>query len=571
MAELKKKLPQEGTAECGESLSAHRPTSEPDCPMSSGGDKSRYKGNLNYEIPASQPQQNQKLVQQIFHKTMFTTRERSASASELNVPKDNMESNLNRTQSDSHSTPTIPWQRYPVQSQKRIRSPDDEGSHSKVPINKDLRQQNFNKARGIGDKTQTSNRFSALDVDIDPDDITKDSLKKSAKPPPIVLYGIDDLNQLTKFIDEVAKNNDYNYKVVSRNKLIITTKSTESYKDIIEHIRDKGLIGHTFTRKDQRCPRIVIKHLHFSTPKEAIIEAIEETGNTVKGEIVTARKKGTKQPINTFFVNILPHANNKKVKDIRYIYHQKVTIEDPIRKTTVVQCTRCQQYGHTKNNCMRPYRCVKCAGAHDTKTCTIDKNTPAICALCSGKHPASYKGCVVYKEILARKTENLQSKRTRSQHWQHKTTNPQNSTERTPKYLTQDKQTNRSQPLNKQTHVKKWHTINGTITTNSARMEKDHPVKSLNDSWKTINTNNREHESNKNQEREHIAHANLTTDNQWKSQNPLNHKENENYKEQEPNHKNFEYLVHKQAERIDKLLNQMETMMSLVMELIRKL
>lgn len=172
---------------------------------------------------------------------------------------------------------------------------------------------------------------------------------------------------------------------------------------MIEHIRSKGLIGYTFTRKDQKCMRIVIKHLHFSTPKDEIIAAIEKTGNTVQGEIVTARKPGTKEPLNTFFVNVAQHENNKFVKDIKFIYNQKVLIEDPKRKDSVVQCKRCQQYGHSKNNCMRPYRCVKCAGAHETTKCTVDRNTPAQCTLCSGCHPASYKGCQVYREVLDRK------------------------------------------------------------------------------------------------------------------------------------------------------------------------
>lgn len=55
---------------------------------------------------------------------------------------------------------------------------------------------------------------------------------------------------------------------------------------------------------------------------------------------------------------------------------------------------------------MRPYRCVKCAQAHKTSDCPKkDRNTPATCALCNGAHPANYKGCEVYKEILARKSD----------------------------------------------------------------------------------------------------------------------------------------------------------------------
>lgn len=106
-----------------------------------------------------------------------------------------------------------------------------------------------------------------------------------------------------------------------------------------------------------------------------------------------------------FFVNIEPSLNNPKVKDIEFIYHTRVKIEDPKKTNEIVQCTRCQQYGHTKNNCMRPYRCVKCAGEHKTTDCPKkDRNTPATCALCFGDHPANYKGCQVYKEIRARKT-----------------------------------------------------------------------------------------------------------------------------------------------------------------------
>lgn len=79
-------------------------------------------------------------------------------------------------------------------------------------------------------------------------------------------------------------------------------------------------------------------------------------------------------------------------------------MEDPRKSNDIPQCTRCQQYGHTKNNCMRPYRCVKCAEGHKTIDCPKkDRTTPATCTLCRGSHPANYKGCQIYKEIRARK------------------------------------------------------------------------------------------------------------------------------------------------------------------------
>ncbi|KAI5699682.1 hypothetical protein M8J76_005255 [Diaphorina citri] len=95
---------------------------------------------------------------------------------------------------------------------------------------------------------------------------------------------------------------------------------------------------------------------------------------------------------------------------MKYIYHTKVIIEPPKKKTGLVQCMRCQQYGHTKNDCMRPWRCVKCASNHKTTDCPkTDRNTPATCVLCLEEHPANFKGCSVYLEILKRKTKEHKS------------------------------------------------------------------------------------------------------------------------------------------------------------------
>ncbi|CAG4981139.1 unnamed protein product [Colias eurytheme] len=180
----------------------------------------------------------------------------------------------------------------------------------------------------------------------------------------------------------------------------------EDYKKIIKLLRDNGLIGHTFTPKEAKCYRFVIKNLHHLTPLEAIAEAVEGTNNKVRGEIINARYGPDKKPTTTFFVNIEPGANNPLVKNIKYIAQQKVKIEDHRKSKFIVQCQRCQQYGHSKNNCMRPFRCVKCGEGHKTSECKKkDRTTPAKCALCSCDHPANYKGCQIYKEIVARRNK----------------------------------------------------------------------------------------------------------------------------------------------------------------------
>lgn len=94
-----------------------------------------------------------------------------------------------------------------------------------------------------------------------------------------------------------------------------------------------------------------------------------------------------------FFVNLEPSPNNSEVKTIEYIiYHTRVVIEDSRRSKDIPQCTRCQQYGHTKNNCMHPYRCVKCVEGHKTTECPKkDRNTPATYILLWGPPSKLYR------------------------------------------------------------------------------------------------------------------------------------------------------------------------------------
>lgn len=330
---------------------------------------------------------NKVLVQQAFHPGLFITRPRSASVGcsskgvvgNSDKMERDKESKTGEIASQSKDSPTPPpWQRVPTNRNKKRKL------SSTPPL----------------EETLTSNRFVGLPID-QIDDIPV----KPIKPPPIILYGVEDLNKLTELLETTTEKHQFTYKIINKNQLRISTIDADVHKKLITLIRSNGLIGHTFNRKDNRDYRIVIKNLHPSTPLNIIKEELEATGNQVTGEIINARYGPEKRPTSTFFANLAAGPNNKSIKDLKYIYHQSITIEEPKKRKTIAQCQRCQQYGHTKNYCMRPFRCVKCGQSHKTSDCEKkDRNSPAHCALCNGPHPANYKGCEVYKEILARKT-----------------------------------------------------------------------------------------------------------------------------------------------------------------------
>ncbi|KAG5323254.1 GAGJ protein, partial [Acromyrmex heyeri] len=86
----------------------------------------------------------------------------------------------------------------------------------------------------------------------------------------------------------------------------------------------------------------------------------------------------------------------------------------PITETLDAQFledVKCQGYGHTKNYCFKSPVCVKCAMNHLTLDCpTKGKIKEVKCANCDGNHPASYKGCLVRKQLQQKLYPTLREK-----------------------------------------------------------------------------------------------------------------------------------------------------------------
>lgn len=95
--------------------------------------------------------------------------------------------------------------------------------------------------------------------------------------------------------------------------------------------------------------------------------------------------------------------NNKDIFNIRHINNAIVSIEPPKKTDDLVQCYRCQQFGHTKSYCKKPFRCVKCGLDHSTTLCTKNISTPPKCVHCLQSHTANYKGCHIYQQLMHQK------------------------------------------------------------------------------------------------------------------------------------------------------------------------
>lgn len=259
-----------------------------------------------------------------------------------------------------------------------------------------------------GEENQTQNRFAILSDD----ETTVDEANakpEEIKPPPLFITGVKDIKPLNSLLEAVA-NNEYSIKLVNQEEVKIQATSMGVYDLITVELKNRNTQFFSYRKKQDRPFRVVLKNIHSSISLDTLKQQIEEQGHSVV-HISNIRNRITKGPLPMFFVDIKLAANNKDIYKVEFLGNSKIKFEPPNKKREIPQCQRCQRYGHTKNFCSLQPRCVKCASNHSTASCPIKERTQQVkCVLCEGNHPANYKGCTVYKNLLKAKFPTLRPK-----------------------------------------------------------------------------------------------------------------------------------------------------------------
>lgn len=288
--------------------------------------------------------------------------------------------------SDSSGDEDCNWQHVPMK-RKNTRS----------PINLQQKKHHYD------DGLSSSNRYAALGNN-ESEEIGEDIISTTVpKPPPIFIPHVADIAKMVSNINKVISNNDYNFKSLRDGQVRLMIKSVESFRKVIHHLDDVKINYHTFQLKQERAFRVVLKGVHHTTPISDIKAMLLSLGHQVRS-VRNIISRVSKQPLPMFFVDIDPKENNKDIFNIRSFDNAIIQVEVPKKLNDIVQCFRCQDYGHTKSYCKKNFRCVKCGQGHPTAECKKAADTPPMCALCSNSHTASYKGCSAYQQILKAKS-----------------------------------------------------------------------------------------------------------------------------------------------------------------------
>lgn len=108
-------------------------------------------------------------------------------------------------------------------------------------------------------------------------------------------------------------------------------------------------------------------------------------------------------------------------------------MKNHIKNGEIPQCLDCQSYGHTQTYCAYSPKCVKCGDSHLTSSRIKPPELPQKCTLCSGPHPANYKGCFIFEQLrwkhpdFSNKTTNISSKNAKISSYKSQPPQPPNT------------------------------------------------------------------------------------------------------------------------------------------------
>jgi hypothetical protein len=146
---------------------------------------------------------------------------------------------------------------------------------------------------------------------------------------------------------DVAEPDTYRTTALANDTVKISANTIDTYRSLVKHMKEENIVQHTYQIKTEQAYRIVIRHLHHSVTLDDIKEEIHKEGHTVRN-IMNIKHKQTKNPSSLFCVDLEPHANNKEIFNLQFLDNTKITIEAPHKNRNIVQCQRCQTYGHCK-------------------------------------------------------------------------------------------------------------------------------------------------------------------------------------------------------------------------------
>lgn len=255
------------------------------------------------------------------------------------------------------------------------------------------------KSQSISQSTQFN-----LPKSINPNSSTA---KSNSKMPPIIVR--DKLPHINYFKD--LRNITSEHTIIqyrSPNNSAIYTFNDKDHEVIMKKLTADKLQYYTYPKSNLNKIKLVSKGIPPFVEKEEIIDYLQNKGIKTRNIIQmtkTVEKSKYKLPIHIIILE--PEQNINDIKRLNHVMGYKVTWEKLISSgNNILQCYRCQNFGHTSAYCNLKFRCVKCRSDHQPGKCEKRVDQAPECVNCGMEHPANYKKCLYLEEIIHKRTNN---------------------------------------------------------------------------------------------------------------------------------------------------------------------
>ena len=257
---------------------------------------------------------------------------------------------------------------------------------------------NKSQAKPPASQVTTFNRFSILETTEDTMNTTEKvnnlHTQRIPPPPPIFIDDIIDIQSMIRTNEKDISKEDYKLKINNNHVKVLPTHP-DAYRKLTKLLKTLNAKFHTYQLKQERLFRVVLRNIHHSVDLDELEYELQNLGHEVTN-ISNIKHRISKNPLSLFFIDLKQKGNNKDIYNVNRLMNFIVKFEPPLVKKEIVQCKRCQRYGHTQKYCNHNFRCVKCVGNHPTDQ---SPEIPAKCMHCQGEHPANYKVCSAYKTL----------------------------------------------------------------------------------------------------------------------------------------------------------------------------
>lgn len=255
---------------------------------------------------------------------------------------------------------------------------------------------------------------------------------RKVRCPPIFVYNktVCDINSIAT---SLAINKDEYLQRVSRGVIQLTVKSQIHFTKFVSHFEEMDIRFYTHRLPDETPTRFVLSGLPVFSADEVMTELKSFNIEPMSVKQLSASTSGD----SALFLVAFKRGSCKlqDLRKVRSLFNVIINWRPYSRKSTdIVQCFRCQQFGHGMSHCHLQPKCVKCGELHLTKDCTIPKKVSKQgtsadqgsddrnlikCANCSRNHTASFRGCptrlAYLKQLEVRKAQARARQTTSSQ------------------------------------------------------------------------------------------------------------------------------------------------------------